>query len=136
MLLQVALITMTSSKLTLQLIGNPQNWPLWKRAYITLSIGTLSFAVTAGSSLITPATLKIASDFEVSRIVAILTLTLYVLGLGFGPIIAAPISETFGRNVVYKVTAPIFILFLLGAGLSKSIGSLLVCRLLAGVVGG
>jgi len=58
-----------------------------------------------------------------------------VLGLAFGPVLAAPISETFGRNVVYKVTPPIFMLFTVGAGFSKSLGSLLVCRLLAGVAG-
>lgn len=116
--------------------GNPQNWALLFRAYHTLSIGTLSFAVTCGSSIITPATPEIEAHFDVSRTVAILPLTLYVLGLGFGPILAAPVSETFGRNVVYKITAPIFILFLAGSGLSKSFASLCVCRALAGIVGG
>lgn len=116
--------------------GNPQTWSLLIRAYHTLSIGTLSFAVTCGSSIITPATPEIEAHFNVSRTVAILPLTLYVLGLGFGPILAAPISETFGRNVVYKVTAPIFILFLAGSGLSRSFASLCVCRMLAGIIGG
>ena len=37
---------------------------------------------------------------------------------------------------MYKVTAPIFMLFLVGAGFSKSFGGLLVCRLLAGASGG
>ena len=53
-----------------------------------------------------------------------------------GPIIAAPISENYGRSIVYKVTSPLHILFTLGAGCSKSYGSLIVCRLLAGVAGG
>lgn len=39
-------------------------------------------------------------------------------------------------TIVYKITAPIFMLFLVGSGFSKSTGSLLVCRLLAGMVGG
>jgi MFS family permease len=39
-------------------------------------------------------------------------------------------------TIVYKATAPIFMLFLVGAGFSKSYGSLLVCRLLAGLTGG
>ena len=80
--------------------GNPLTWPLWKRAYQTIAIGSLAFAVTAGSSLITPATPEIAEHFGVSRVVAILPLTLYVLGLGFGPVIAAPISETYGREFI------------------------------------
>ena len=104
--------------------------------YHVLAIGSLAFAVTAGSSLITPATPKIAEELGVSRTAAILPLTLYVLGLALGPVIAAPISETYGRSVVFKVTAPVFMIFLVGAGFSKSLSSLLVCRLLAGTAGG
>ena len=95
----------------------------------------LSFAVTAGSSLITPATFEIAEEFNVSVTASILSLTVFVIGLACGPVIAAPISETYGRNVVYKVTAPLYMVFLVGAGFSKSFGSLLACRLLAGIAG-
>lgn len=49
--------------------------------------------------------------------------------------IAAPISETFGRRIVYRVTLPVSMLFTLGAGLSKSFGALLACRFLAGATG-
>lgn len=49
--------------------------------------------------------------------------------------IAAPISETFGRRVVYRFSLPVSALFTLGAGFSKSFGSLLVCRFFAGATG-
>lgn len=116
--------------------ANPQNWPLSVKTYHSVAIGLLSLAVTAGTSLITPSIRDIAKYFGVSEVAAILTLSLYVVGLGLGPIIAAPISETFGRSVVYKVSAPISMLFTLGAGFSKTFGSLLVCRLLAGIMSG
>jgi hypothetical protein len=32
--------------------------------------------------------------------VAILPLSLYVLALGFGPVLAAPLSETYGRYYI------------------------------------
>ncbi|KAK6434903.1 hypothetical protein LTR95_008910 [Oleoguttula sp. CCFEE 5521] len=115
---------------------NPQNWSTGKKAYHTFSTAFLGFAVTCGSSLITPATPEIAREFGVSRTAAILTLSLYTLGLALGPILAAPVSETAGRLVVYKITAPCFMLLIVGAGFSKSFGSLLVCRLLAGTLGG
>jgi MFS family permease len=66
---------------------------------------------------------------------AILPITVYVLGLGFGPIISAPLSETFGRRAVYFITFPPFLLFTLGAGFAHSFAALLVCRLLAGTIG-
>ncbi|KAK5107717.1 hypothetical protein LTR62_000739 [Meristemomyces frigidus] len=115
---------------------DPHNWTLLKRSMHIFPIAFLSFAVTAGSSMITPATPEIARHFDVSRTASILSLSLFVLGLGLGPTIAAPLSEKFGRSAVYKTSGPLFMLFILGAGLTKSFGGLLVCRLLAGMSGG
>lgn len=115
---------------------NPLNWTTKKKAFHTFATAFLGFAVTCGSSLITPASPEIASHFDTSRTVAILSLSLFVLGLGLGPIIAAPVSEMFGRSVVYKVSAPVFMLFILGAGFSTDLGGLLVCRFLAAMFGG
>ena len=107
-----------------------------KTAYHTAATACLGFSVTCGSSMITPATPEIAERFNVSRTASILALSLFVLGLAVGPMIAAPISETYGRSVVYKVSAATFMLFILGAGFSESLASLLVCRFLAGAIGG
>jgi hypothetical protein len=115
---------------------NPQNWPLFKRCMHIFPIAFLSFAVTAGSSMITPSTPEIEEHFKVSRTASILSLSLFVLGLGLGPTIAAPLSEKFGRSAVYKSSGLIYMLFIMGAGFSKSFGGLLVCRLLAGMSGG
>lgn len=74
-------------------------------------------------------------EFQVSRTVALLGLTLYTLGLGFGPIITAPLSEGHGRKPVYLISSPIFMLFTIGAGFSKSFASFCVCRFFAGFSG-
>ena len=74
-------------------------------------------------------------DFHTSRTLAILPLTVYVLGLAFGPVLSAPISERFGRKHVYLITPPLFMLFTLGAGFSQNLESLIVCRFFAGFFG-
>lgn len=84
----------------------------------------------------TPGIPEIEHEFRVSRTAALLALTLYVLGLGFGPTLAAGPSETYGRSMVYKITVLLFMLFTLGAGLSRTFASLLVTRFLAGFFGG
>lgn len=73
--------------------------------------------------------------FNVSSTGALLGLSLYVLGLAFGPILAAPISETKGRRVVYLVSLPLAALFTLGAGFSNNFASLAVTRFFAGFFG-
>ncbi|KAK1058821.1 hypothetical protein LTR74_013136 [Friedmanniomyces endolithicus] len=98
---------------------NPLNWTMRKRALHIAPIAFLSFATTTGSSMITPATPEIARYFDVSRTASILSLSLF-----------------FGRGVVYKASGPVYMLFILGSGFSKSFGGLLVCRLLAGMSGG
>jgi MFS family permease len=90
---------------------------------------------TFGTSVYTPAVSDIMSYFHTERTTAIVGLTVYTLGLGLGPIISAPLSEKHGRKIVYMTSSPIFMLFTLGAGFSKSLASLIICRFLAGVTG-
>lgn len=49
--------------------------------------------------------------------------------------IAAPLSESFGRLVVYRVTTLASMLFALGAGFSNSFAALCVCRFFTGFFG-
>lgn len=73
--------------------GNPQNWSGFKKTYHFFPIAFISFAVTVGSSVVSPANEDFQRAFGVSRTAAILPLTVFVIGLGLGPIIAAPLSE-------------------------------------------
>lgn len=74
--------------------------------------------------------------FNVSSTVAILGLSLYLLGIAFAPVITPHLSERFGRSPVYRVSLPLFGLFILGAGLSKNFAGVAICRFLAGFFGG
>lgn len=88
-----------------------------------------------GTSIYTPGVPQISKDFHVTPTVALLGLSVYSLGLGLGPIIGAPISETQGRKAVYVLTLPLSLLFTLGAGLAQNFETLLVCRFLSGAFG-
>lgn len=47
--------------------------------------------------------------------------------------LAAPLSETHGRHIVYLLSAPLGSLFTLGAGFSNDIAALCICRFFAGL---
>jgi len=81
----------------------------------------------------TPAYPQVMERFGVSTTVALLPLSLYVLALGLGPILGAPLSETFGRRAVYLITPPLGILFTLGAGFAPNFAALAILRFLAGM---
>lgn len=86
-------------------------------------------AYTAGIS-------GVVMTLDTTMQVAILGLSLYLLGIAFAPIITPHLSERFGRQAVYLVSFPIFGLFILGASFSQSFGALAVCRFFAGFFGG
>ena len=90
---------------------------------------------TFGTSVYTPALADIMAEFNVSRTAALVGITVYTMGLAFGPVFSAPMSEKYGRKIVYLLSSPVFILFTLGAGFSKSFASLIVCRFFAGLTG-
>src|SRR5436853_4518832 len=90
---------------------------------------------TFSTSVYTPGIEDVMSNFHVSTTVAILPLTVYVLGLGFGPVLAAPLSESRGRKFAYMLSIPLFAIFTLGAGFSQNITTLIILRFLAGVFG-
>lgn len=82
----------------------------------------------------TPGVPEVAEQFHVSTTTALVPFSLHVFRLGFGPILGAPLSEKLGRSGTYLISMPIFAVFTLGAGFSKNFASLLICRLLAGIL--
>jgi multidrug resistance protein len=61
---------------------------------------------------------------------------MYVLGFAIGPVLLAPLSEYFGRQPVYLVSWFIMALFQLPLALAPNIGTIIVCRFIAGFAGG
>ena len=115
---------------------NPRNWSWSKRIWQVLNTAIMGFLVAFASSVYTPAAPEIAERFHVSETASFLGLTLYTLGMGFGPVLGAPFSETLGRLVVFKLSMVLFMLFTLGAGFSQTFAALCACRFFAGLFGG
>jgi hypothetical protein len=65
--------------------ANPRNWKSSYKAFMTLLLGMLAFAGSFGSSVILPGIGSIADEFNVSKEVTILCISLYVLGFALGP---------------------------------------------------
>ncbi|KAL1881044.1 hypothetical protein Plec18167_003586 [Paecilomyces lecythidis] len=75
------------------------------------------------------------AEFNVSRTEAVLSETIYMLGLAFGPMIMAPLSEFIGRRWLYLVTSSSIVAFAGGSGAARNFATLLICRFLCGFMG-
>ncbi|GJJ13985.1 hypothetical protein Clacol_008242 [Clathrus columnatus] len=82
-----------------------------KKHLILLVLFTASTCVTCASSIAGTTEMGIQQSFHISHEVAILGISLYVFGLGCGPLLLGPLSEFYGRNIVYQVSYLIFFVF-------------------------
>lgn len=112
---------------------NPVNWPMAKRGFHVFPPAFISLVATLGSSIYTPSFPEIMKIYSISSTLALLPLSVYVLALALGPLLGAPLSETYGRNFVYRLGPPIAIAFTLGGAFSTNFAAFVVCRFLAGV---
>ncbi|KAL8897843.1 MAG: hypothetical protein Q9207_006997 [Kuettlingeria erythrocarpa] len=114
---------------------NPLNWTAAYRGWLTFQLGMLALAASLGSSIIAPAGNTIAEYVRVSPEVATLSLSLYVLGFAFGPLLWAPVSEVWGRR--WSLLPPMFCLgvFSIGTATSKTAAAIFITRFFAGLFG-
>lgn len=77
-------------------IRNPMNFDMVFKWALTFLVGLDTFAIALVSSAYSGSTNEIISDFRISEEVAILGISLFVVGFAVGPLIWAPMSEIYG----------------------------------------
>ena len=88
------------------------------------------------STLLAVGNLEIAKDFDLTDLFTpSLPVALFVLGLGLGPLYLAPLSELYGRRIIYIICFSLFTIFNVGCALTPNITTLSVLRLLSGMAG-
>ncbi|CAD6583670.1 MAG: hypothetical protein TREMPRED_003613 [Tremellales sp. Tagirdzhanova-0007] len=116
--------------------ANPRNWSRSKKWRISLTVAVTGFISTAGSSIGVPGIHAVMDQFGVTNEkIGVLITTFYVLGLGCGPFLFAPISELYGRQTAYLISLCCYSLFSIGTALSQNMVSLVVLRFFCGVFG-
>ncbi|KAI9833028.1 MAG: hypothetical protein M1819_003860 [Sarea resinae] len=112
---------------------NPKNWSKAFKWYCTMVVAFTCFVVAFCSSVVTPDTQGIADRFGYSNEVALLSITLFVIGFGLGPMVFAPLSEVVGRRLIYGSTLLVAVIFIIPGAVAKNIQTLLVARAIDGI---
>ncbi|KAI9039006.1 uncharacterized protein KD926_009990 [Aspergillus affinis] len=88
------------------------------------------------SSMMSPALGQIKAEFNDSTQTLItFTVSIYIISNAVGPLVLAPLSETYGRCWIYHAGNVMYTAFSAGCALSPNASALLALRLLAGLAG-
>ncbi|KAH7130743.1 major facilitator superfamily domain-containing protein [Dendryphion nanum] len=114
---------------------NPMEWAKTKKWIMCLNMAVATLTVSFCSSAFSGGIQQIMIEFGVSQEVVTLGLSLFVLGFALGPLLWAPFSELYGRQIVYFGTFCAFMAFNAGAAGSQNIYTLIILRFFGGSFG-
>jgi multidrug resistance protein len=117
---------------------NPKSaaWaPYWRKWTIVILGSVSSMCVTFASALYTSAYGGMEREFGVSRLAATVGLSIFVCGLGLGPMFLSPLSEFYGRRPIYLCAFGMYFIWLIPCALANNLATMLVSRFLDGLAG-
>ncbi|KAJ7033665.1 major facilitator superfamily domain-containing protein [Mycena alexandri] len=116
---------------------HPRNWTTSKKWCSAAIVSLYMFVSPLSSSIMAPGLSEIRARYGIeSQTVLSMTLSIFLLSFGIGPLILGPLSEMYGRKWVLHVGNLCSIIFHLGCAFAPSTEALLAFRFLAGFSGG
>ncbi|KAJ5504477.1 hypothetical protein N7463_007351 [Penicillium fimorum] len=114
---------------------NPRNMSKARRWLIVIIISIGSLCVTCASSMYTTTYTQLMGEFGCSQEVATLGLSFFIWGLGIGPLFLSPLSEFYGRRIIYIVSFSLFLVWLIPSAVAKNTETMLISRFFTGLSG-
>ncbi|KAJ4151103.1 hypothetical protein LMH87_011820 [Akanthomyces muscarius] len=119
--------------------GNPYSWPNWKKWAVMSTAFLVTFIVGLNATSITTASDIISDEFSLgSGIIEynFFAVTAWNAAAAFVPLVTLPLMDTYGVRWGYLTCYIIFTIFLIPQALAQNFATLVVCRAIAGAVGG
>ncbi|KAK5769363.1 hypothetical protein LTS12_000290 [Elasticomyces elasticus] len=114
---------------------SPKNRRLVSKWLIVIILAASSMCVTCASALYTTTYWQLERDFHISKLVATVGLTTFVMGLAIGPMILSPLSEFYGRRAIYLAAFGMFFIWLIPCAVAPNAATMLVARFFDGLAG-
>ena len=106
-----------------------------RKCYFTAIVSYTSVVITILSSVWTFAAPIEMERFHVGQEVATLGITLYIVGLGFGPLFLSPISEFYGRKITFIFSLFFVLVFIIVTAFSPTLAGIFIGRFFSGFFG-
>ena len=115
--------------------GNPREWPLRRKLFQVAQIFVLALVCPMASSIFAPAIDNMAETFNTSKRIVLLGQSGFMIGLGTGPLLLAPLSETFGRRILFVLNLAVFTVVQISVALAPNVATFITFRTISGFVG-
>ncbi|GKZ33452.1 hypothetical protein AbraIFM66950_003349 [Aspergillus brasiliensis] len=116
--------------------NNPQNFAPSRKYMLLALMSSFTFISPLASSMFSPSIGYVAADFGVTNETLLsFSVTIFLLGYTIGPLILAPLSEIYGRRIIFSASNWFFVVWQIGCALAPNLASLIVFRLFAGMGG-
>ncbi|KAF2632041.1 MFS general substrate transporter [Macroventuria anomochaeta] len=114
---------------------NPMTFAKTKKWIMAIAVANSVLVVSFCSSAFSGGIQQIMIEFGVSQEIVTLGVSLFVLGFALGPLLWAPFSEMYGRQVVFAGTYLCFMAFNAAVAGGQNIWSVLILRFFAAAFG-
>ncbi|KAK2612517.1 MFS transporter fsa7 [Conoideocrella luteorostrata] len=113
--------------------ANPLNWTSAKKNLHVILVSLFTLVANLAATMFAPGAQELAEEFHItSTTVESMTVSLYVLGFALGPLVLAPLSELYGRLIIYHVYNIVYFAFTTGCAFSTNVAMFLVFRFICG----
>ncbi|EFR02438.1 polyamine transporter 4 [Nannizzia gypsea CBS 118893] len=112
---------------------NPLNWSSTRKILIIIFVSSYTFTSNLAATIFAPGVKQMAQEFHITNpTIEYMLLSIYVLGFALGPIIFGPLSELYGRLVIYYTCSLVFLAFTVGCTFSTNVEMFLAFRFICG----
>ncbi|KAI3340516.1 major facilitator superfamily domain-containing protein [Ustulina deusta] len=116
--------------------ANPLNWSSARKTFIITVVSAVTFNISLVPTIFAPGVPLLLSEFHSeSAALASFAVSAYVVPFAISPLIVAPLSELYGRNVVMNTANFAFLVFTIVCAVSNGIALFLVFRIFQGLAG-
>lgn len=102
------------------------------RLYLTAIAGVTVLNASFASSAPVGILNVMSTELEMSSLVGVMTISLFVAGFAVGPFVWAPLSESYGRRPIFVIAFALCTGCQIGCALSRTSAQMLVFRFLGG----
>ncbi|KAI0534773.1 major facilitator superfamily domain-containing protein [Xylaria digitata] len=116
--------------------ANPLNWSSARKTFIIAIVSAVTFNISLVPTIFAPGVPLLLSEFHSeSTSLASFVVSAYVVPFAISPLVVAPLSELYGRNVVMNTANFAFLVFTIVCAVSNGIALFLVFRVFQGLAG-